>query len=150
MKISVIAGVLLLSAAVISLDFVREEKTLAAKFINQHINEEMNNNDCTKVMNDRGITDYNGNCKLMNTFIGAPIGTVRDICGTGGQKYFNKKKPGVRDLRKSRAPFNIVVCRLKDATAAPCEYEGAAYNRHIVVACDVKGDPVHFDRFLSY
>ncbi|KAF1388648.1 hypothetical protein PFLUV_G00092480 [Perca fluviatilis] len=86
MKISIFGIVLLRSAVMLSLDFVREdEESPAAKF-KQHIIEVMNSNGCTNMMNDRGITDYNGKCKLKNTFIRAPIRTVRDICVTGGQK----------------------------------------------------------------
>uniref|UniRef100_A0A8C9ZM50 Ribonuclease A-domain domain-containing protein n=1 Tax=Sander lucioperca TaxID=283035 RepID=A0A8C9ZM50_SANLU len=132
MKISVFAGVLLISAPVISMD---EEETPAAKFKRQHINEEMNFHDCKKVMNDRGITDYNGNCKLTNTFIKASIETVREICKTGGQECFNKNKPDVRNLRKSSAPFDIVECTL--VKYCPYVLNGAAYNRYIVVSCSL-------------
>uniref|UniRef100_A0A8C9YW70 Ribonuclease A-domain domain-containing protein n=1 Tax=Sander lucioperca TaxID=283035 RepID=A0A8C9YW70_SANLU len=116
------------------------------KFKNQHINEEMDDDSGTEVIDDRAITDENGNCKLTNTFIKAKFTSVKHVCGTGGQKYINENKPDVNNLRESRAPFNIVVCRLTDATVSPCEYNGADYNRYIVVPCDVKGDPVLFEK----
>uniref|UniRef100_A0A8D0D9D0 Ribonuclease A-domain domain-containing protein n=1 Tax=Sander lucioperca TaxID=283035 RepID=A0A8D0D9D0_SANLU len=99
----------------------------------------MDDNGCTKDMNDRGITDGNG-CKPTNTFIKANFTSVRHVCGTGGKNIGGNNY-------KSKKKFNIIVCTRPKGNPPDCKYKSARYNKYIVVAC-IKRNPVHFVRFL--
>uniref|UniRef100_A0A8C9ZJB4 Ribonuclease A-domain domain-containing protein n=1 Tax=Sander lucioperca TaxID=283035 RepID=A0A8C9ZJB4_SANLU len=139
MKISIFAGVLLISAALISVD---GEETPAEKFEREHIiTQIMTVGQCTKFINEKHV-EVNRACKPEHTFIHTTTSAaVNAICdGTVGQSV----------AKVSTVPFNIVVCKLKSGQHPNCVYEIEDYNRYIVVPCDVKGDPVLFDRFLSY
>ncbi|XP_039662057.1 angiogenin-like [Perca fluviatilis] len=145
MKISIFAGVLLISAAVLSVD-----GQSWAEFQNKHIKEWMTAGQCTQVMRAKRIvnppTQVNPriSCKTFNTFIiTEDVNAVRAICGRGGAPYGNS-------MRISTATFPIVDCNLvnQNPPAVPynCRYNGVPrYNRRIIVRCE-NGEPVHFHR----
>ncbi|XP_039662063.1 angiogenin-like [Perca fluviatilis] len=141
MKISIFAGVLLISAAVLSVD-----GQSWAKFEHKHINAGMTVVQCTQVIKDRKIvtppTQVNpsNSCKSLNTFI--IKGDVKAICAVGGGDPY-----GTNGMTISKATFPIVDCNLvkQNPPAVPynCQYKGVARNnRRIIVRCE-HGLPVH-------
>ncbi|XP_039662064.1 ribonuclease-like [Perca fluviatilis] len=142
MKISIFAGVLLLSAALMFLGPENTDAQPNAQFANQHINEDMIPAHCTRAMNARGLA-VNGNvCKAANTFIGDPLVMVRAICGNAGV-------PHNGGLRASNVPFHIIVCKVNPQGAVPpCQYVGEALNSRIIIRCDAAGNPIQFHGLL--
>ncbi|KAA8593548.1 hypothetical protein FQN60_009664 [Etheostoma spectabile] len=144
MKISIFAGVLLISAAVLS-DKVKHD---VAWFTNQHIADEMHESDCANVINGRGIMKDNGGCKWSNTFIKASLDTVTGVCKT---PLLNPKS----NLHRSTGTFTLIHCEQtkemaqKKAKSPDCEYkEGEVKTeKTIVIGCDTKGNPIHFEEF---
>ncbi|XP_078101385.1 ribonuclease pancreatic-like [Sander vitreus] len=143
MKISIFSGVLLISAALISVD-----GQTWAQFQNKHINAGMTAVQCTQVIAARRIvnppTQVNPriSCKGINTFITGNVNAVRAICAVGGGV------PHGNGMTISNANFPIVDCKLvkKNPPAVPphCQYNGVTRNnRRIIVRCD-NGNPVHF------
>ncbi|KAA8595348.1 hypothetical protein FQN60_012483 [Etheostoma spectabile] len=82
MKISIFAGVLLISAVVLSVD----GETPAERFEKQHIHPKMKAAGCTAVMaaKSRQINRPGDECKKFNTFIKATLAEVKPICGNEG------------------------------------------------------------------
>ncbi|TDH11179.1 hypothetical protein EPR50_G00058110 [Perca flavescens] len=145
MKISIFAGVLLISAAVLSVD-----GQSWTQFQNKHIKDRMTSDECTTAMRARRIvnppTQVNPrfSCKTFNTFIRTQdVNAVRAICGRGGEPYGY-------DMRISTTSFPIIDCNLVNqyppAVPPNCQYNGVVhYNRKIIVRCEY-GEPVHFHR----
>uniref|UniRef100_A0AAY5F338 Ribonuclease A-domain domain-containing protein n=1 Tax=Electrophorus electricus TaxID=8005 RepID=A0AAY5F338_ELEEL len=108
-------------------------------FLTQHVYGGMNTNKCSKVINQRHITEGNtNNCKEINTFILATHEQVRAVCSDGGI-------PKGRNLYESTKRFPLVICKLKKGVRCPkCKYNGKRSTRTIIVACD-RGWPVHFE-----
>uniref|UniRef100_A0A8C9ZF93 Ribonuclease A-domain domain-containing protein n=1 Tax=Sander lucioperca TaxID=283035 RepID=A0A8C9ZF93_SANLU len=134
MKISIFAGVLLISAALISVDGQTWDW-----FQHKHINAGMTSGQCTMVIAARGIVDPHGGCKGLNTFITGSVNNIPFICSpVGGTPYYG--------YRISYATFPIVDCYLVNPNAVPpyCQYNGVGpNNRRIIIACR-NGQPVHF------
>uniref|UniRef100_A0A8C9XAV8 Ribonuclease A-domain domain-containing protein n=1 Tax=Sander lucioperca TaxID=283035 RepID=A0A8C9XAV8_SANLU len=124
MKISIFAGVLLISAAVIFVD-----GQSWSEFYNKHINAGMTDGQCTDVMR-----------KPFNTFITGNVDAVQAVCGEGGAPYGN-------GYVISYDYFKIVDCYLvhQNPPAVPpnCYYRGDESERRIIVRCE-NGEPVHF------
>ncbi|XP_034747944.1 ribonuclease pancreatic beta-type-like [Etheostoma cragini] len=139
MKISVSAAVLLLSAAVLSLDSGEGEDPVE-KFKRQHIYEKMGDHDCTAVMKQRRITNK-GQCKRINTFINATFQRVEEVCTKG--------KNDNENFYESKAIFNVVVCTRKQIEGYPsnCEFTDTVRNGYIIIACN-NNNPVHFESLL--
>uniref|UniRef100_A0A8C9XEU1 Ribonuclease A-domain domain-containing protein n=1 Tax=Sander lucioperca TaxID=283035 RepID=A0A8C9XEU1_SANLU len=76
-KISIFAGVLLISAAVISVDGQSWNE-----FYNKHFNPGMPPGDCTREIKVRGINRPESNipCRPINTFLTGNANAVEDIC----------------------------------------------------------------------
>ncbi|XP_078101036.1 ribonuclease pancreatic-like [Sander vitreus] len=139
MKISIFSGVLLISAALISVD-----GQTWAQFQNKHINAGMTAVQCTQVIKARGIVNPRNSCKVFNTFITGNVTAVRAICGKGGGVPH-----GNNGMRISTARFIIVDCKLvnQNPPAVPphCQYNGVTRdNRRIIVTCK-NSKPVHFN-----
>uniref|UniRef100_A0A8D0D4Y3 Ribonuclease A-domain domain-containing protein n=2 Tax=Sander lucioperca TaxID=283035 RepID=A0A8D0D4Y3_SANLU len=144
MKISIFADVLLISAALISVD-----GQSWTQFLNKHIKDWMTAGQCSTVIAARRIvqppTQVNPriSCKTFNTFISTDdVNAVRAICGRGGMPHGNN------GMRISTASFPVVDCNLvfQNPPAVPphCQYKGVARNnRRIIVRCE-NGEPVHF------
>uniref|UniRef100_A0A8C9XBZ3 Ribonuclease A-domain domain-containing protein n=1 Tax=Sander lucioperca TaxID=283035 RepID=A0A8C9XBZ3_SANLU len=144
MKISIFASVLLLSAAVLSVEKVKHD---VKWFTNQHIIEEMNEDDCTNVINGRGIMKDDGSCKWSNTFIKAPLKAVTNVCETPALKG---------NLHRSTTPFDLIYCEQTKENAAKtakpphCEYEKGRLHddKKIIIGCE-DGIPVHYERIVT-
>uniref|UniRef100_A0A8C9Y6S8 Ribonuclease A-domain domain-containing protein n=1 Tax=Sander lucioperca TaxID=283035 RepID=A0A8C9Y6S8_SANLU len=140
MKISIFAGVLLISAAVISADlmFLGPEPAddIYTSFEYKHIVWAMIPANCTGVMNAKKSRDDNNkkNCKPFNTFIIGRFDDVKAAC----------KKNEVRGTKRTtRKSFDVVDCRTRQKKTFPCNYTGSTRNRKIVVLCDERGFPYH-------
>ncbi|XP_035862012.1 ribonuclease pancreatic gamma-type-like isoform X2 [Sander lucioperca] len=148
MKISIFAGVLLLSAAVISVDVlsVDGEETPVEKFKRQHIYQNMAPNRCQAVITERDIKDVKTNkCKEKNTFIDASYDKVKKVCGDEGEPI----KIGNKILRISRENFNfrVVDCKCNENNYFPkCDCSGSSGNKRIVIDCDQNKNPDHYER----
>uniref|UniRef100_A0A8C9Y7V1 Ribonuclease A-domain domain-containing protein n=1 Tax=Sander lucioperca TaxID=283035 RepID=A0A8C9Y7V1_SANLU len=135
-RISIFAGVLLLSAAAVL--SVEEQETRAEMFKRQHIFLTMKNDSCNGMIKKRKINTKGTPCKASNTFIKATWEAVKDVCGTGG------KPTGPN--RHSIKPFDVVECiqEYPNAVANNCRYKGTLYtNKNITITCE-GGDPVHY------
>ncbi|XP_074838276.1 ribonuclease-like [Carettochelys insculpta] len=114
----------------------------AEKFLRQHVDpSEPSPPDarryCRRMMQRRDLATAS-RCKHLNTFIHSSPGQIRPICGEGGE-------PAGGDLRVSKEPFPITVCRLRGRAEPPdCDYSGASSTSRIVIAC-ADGEPVHFE-----
>ncbi|XP_039667393.1 ribonuclease pancreatic-like [Perca fluviatilis] len=144
MKISMFAGVLLLSAAVLSMEKGDKVKHDVDWFTKQHIGKEMQKDDCINVIKGREIKKDDGRCKWSNTFIRAPLEDVKAVCQTGKR---------VGNYYQSTTPFDLIDCQQTKEMAAkkelPCEYNGEfKAERFIVIGCDKYGSPVHFQEFI--
>uniref|UniRef100_A0A8D0D6D5 Ribonuclease A-domain domain-containing protein n=1 Tax=Sander lucioperca TaxID=283035 RepID=A0A8D0D6D5_SANLU len=125
MKISIFAGVLLISAALISVKRVQQQRKESAveKFERQHIKVDMNNNGCTEAMRNKRFKEKNGNCN--------------DGRNIGGNYYKSNKNT-----------FNVVVCSGANGKY-PCVSNSSAINNvYIVTECDGNREPVHFSNLL--
>ncbi|XP_039662062.1 ribonuclease pancreatic-like [Perca fluviatilis] len=145
MKISIFAGVLLISAAVLSVD-----GQSWAQFQNKHINPGMTAGQCTqviaarKIVNPPTLNNPKISCKGINTFISTQdVNAVPDICAKGGGDPY-----GTKGMTISKASFPIVDCNLvkQNPPAVPynCRYgNGVPSTKKIIVRCE-NGKPVHF------
>ncbi|XP_032398691.1 angiogenin isoform X1 [Etheostoma spectabile] len=143
MKISIFAGVLLLSAAVLSVD-----GQSWVQFQNKHINDGMTAGQCTaeiaarRIVTPPTLNNPRNSCKVFNTFINTRnVNAVLDVCVGGGTPHRN-------GFRISTATFSLIDCNLVNQVppAVPynCRYNGVARNnRRIIVRCE-NGQPVHF------
>uniref|UniRef100_A0A8C9ZDY2 Ribonuclease A-domain domain-containing protein n=1 Tax=Sander lucioperca TaxID=283035 RepID=A0A8C9ZDY2_SANLU len=143
MKISIFAGVLLISAALISVD-----GQSWAQFQIKHINAGMTAGQCSTVIAARRIvqppTQVNQgfSCKTLNTFITGNVNAVRAICAAGGGTNI-----GGNYYKSNKNTFNVVVCSGANGKY-PCVYNSSAINNvYIVTECDGNREPVHFVRF---
>ncbi|KAK7922632.1 hypothetical protein WMY93_009534 [Mugilogobius chulae] len=75
-------------------------------FRNKHVNQYMSRNDCDTVIRNRRISEPDGSCKRIDTFINAGINQIDQVCGRAGI-------PQGGNLRKSTTPFSTIVCRLR-------------------------------------
>ncbi|XP_078101382.1 ribonuclease pancreatic-like, partial [Sander vitreus] len=147
MKISIFAGVLLLSAAVLSMDGDKVKHDVKW-FTNQHIIEEMNEIDCTNVIKGREIMKDDGRCKWSNSFIIAPLEAVTAVCQTPALKAGS-------NLHESETTFDLVDCKQTMESARNkdkppnCVYKKGELKKKkkIVIGCDKYG-PVHLEKFL--
>ncbi|KAA0711564.1 Angiogenin-4 [Triplophysa tibetana] len=111
------------------------------KFLNQHVDVQMNDQRCSSEMKKRHITEGQTNkCKIFNTFITAQKQELRKVCNGAGQSY-----KGSARMYVSNQPFPLVTCKLQSGDRYPnCVYSGKSSTRYIVVACDKKW-PIHYD-----
>uniref|UniRef100_A0A8C9Y6C9 Ribonuclease A-domain domain-containing protein n=1 Tax=Sander lucioperca TaxID=283035 RepID=A0A8C9Y6C9_SANLU len=126
-NISIFAGFLLLSAAVLSVD-----GQSWPRFQDKHINAGMTKYQCDDVIKVKEINKINSLCKDRNTFIiTTSLQTVKDICGDEGTKYTDPNKPEANNLKKSKKPFEIVDCNLKTLNAKypDCQYDGTSVEK---------------------
>ncbi|XP_035862503.1 ribonuclease-like 3 [Sander lucioperca] len=139
MKISIFVGVLLLSAAVLSVDGLDPR---VQKFINQHINQNMAPNRCDAMITQKKISQTNSNrCKEVNTFISATYAAVKPVCRDGGSPYGTGG-----NLRISHDKFRVVNCECNVNLRLPnCDCRGSSGNKRIVIGCDDTGNPVHYE-----
>uniref|UniRef100_A0A8C9ZJC3 Ribonuclease A-domain domain-containing protein n=1 Tax=Sander lucioperca TaxID=283035 RepID=A0A8C9ZJC3_SANLU len=145
MKISIFAGVLLISAALI---FLGPDTADATSFDTRHVNMGMKADQCTAVMNEgiRRLNQANTFCKSTNTFLtGDNAYHTGTICRSGER---GKVWPQNHNLRISLDIYPLVECNLKNKGAKypDCDYTGVAYtNRTIIVSCTSdKGGGVPF------
>ncbi|XP_034722250.1 ribonuclease pancreatic-like [Etheostoma cragini] len=137
MKSSIFAGVLLLSAALVSVD----GQSWAA-FQRKHVNAGMTHIKCTEVIKARTIVDPPNRCKVINTFITYDVNAVLAVCAGGGTPYGN-------GYTISNATFPIIDCTQQNQNQVPpvvppnCLYNGTASTKRIIVRCENK-KPVHF------
>uniref|UniRef100_A0A8C9YW77 Ribonuclease A-domain domain-containing protein n=1 Tax=Sander lucioperca TaxID=283035 RepID=A0A8C9YW77_SANLU len=110
------------------------------KFQNKHINAGMIAGQCDDVMKEKRINKINSLCKNKKTFIItiATMKTIRGVCGPGGVNFSG-------NLHQSRTTIDVVDCMLTYANVRPCKYRSVPGNRYIVIACDSRGDPIHFE-----
>ncbi|TDH11146.1 hypothetical protein EPR50_G00057760 [Perca flavescens] len=150
MKISIFAGVLLISAAVLSMDRGEKVKHDVAWFTNQHIAEKMNEDDCTNVIKGRGIMKDDGSCKWSNTFIIASLEAVAAVCKTPALKRNS-------NLHQSTTTFDLIDCAqtmdsAKDKDKPPnCVYKKGELKeqKRIKIGCDKKGNPIHYEGLVK-
>uniref|UniRef100_A0AAY4A4J0 Ribonuclease A-domain domain-containing protein n=1 Tax=Denticeps clupeoides TaxID=299321 RepID=A0AAY4A4J0_9TELE len=109
------------------------------KFLNQHVNGKMAENQCDNVIRRRKISQRGTNdCKPVNTFILANKGQINPVCAKAGRPYG-------KNLTISNLRFPIVTCKSKSQKKLPhCKYRGKKDTRWIVIGC-VKGWPVHYE-----
>ncbi|XP_032364804.1 ribonuclease pancreatic [Etheostoma spectabile] len=137
MKSSIFAGVLLVSASLVSV-----EGQSWVEFQQKHINAGMTPDKCTKVITDRKIVTPPNRCKVFNTFITQNVNAVPAVCAGGGTLYGN-------GYTISNATFNIIDCTQQNQNQVPpvvppkCLYNGTASTKRIIVRCEKK-KPVHF------
>ncbi|XP_039667843.1 uncharacterized protein LOC120565851 [Perca fluviatilis] len=160
MKMSIFAGVLLLSAALLSADVLSVHGGNKVKhdvkwFTNQHIAEEMKgkeiNYDCTNMIKGRGIMKDDGRCKWSNTFIIAPLEALKAICNTT-----EPVKPN-SNIHQSTMPFDLYDCLQTMESAQNkdkfpnCVYKKGEFKKQkrIEIGCDKKGNPIHLQGFLG-
>ncbi|XP_032364805.1 ribonuclease-like 3, partial [Etheostoma spectabile] len=139
MKSSIFAGVLLLSAAVLSVD----GETGVQRFKRQHMNRWMSSQGCTFEIRSNRIMNDDGSCKKRNTFINDYYDNVKAICSRGQKKGGN--------LYQSNKLFSIVQCTLQSGTRFPdCEYrnDSPTTRKKIVIGCNDYQQPVHFEEFM--
>ncbi|XP_075767934.1 ribonuclease-like isoform X2 [Pelodiscus sinensis] len=115
-------------------------------FVNRHIDFPKsrvpgNRNYCDILMARRGLTRRS--CKPTNTFIHAPSGQLRAVCGRGGRPVF-------RNLRDSLRRFPVTICReVPGSRPGRCRYRASGRNTRVRVAC-TQNLPVHLDpQYLS-
>ncbi|XP_031167083.1 ribonuclease-like 3 [Sander lucioperca] len=103
----------------------------------------MNRKSCDAVIKQRKISETNSKkCKKENTFISASYGIVQKICGDEGEPY-----PGNQNLRISLKKFRVVNCKCNKNKSLPhCKCRGSDANLRIVISCDNKGNPVHYEK----
>ncbi|XP_031136118.1 ribonuclease pancreatic-like [Sander lucioperca] len=131
MKISIFAGVLLLSLCQLCSGFFGLfEEDQDKKFATKHI---VASNQCTQVMTDRGFAVLDKRtCKPERTFIKATVDEVRAVCGGRGS--------GV-----SKENFKLIECKVDPANNKPpnCQYTVEEVEKKILVTC-VKSKPTDF------
>ncbi|KAJ8246869.1 hypothetical protein GJAV_G00256260 [Gymnothorax javanicus] len=113
------------------------------KFLDQHYKYGMRTRDCNKKMN---VTNelYNANkCKPLNSIITKPNWReIKAVCDGAGRSFH---MAGIRNLRESLHRFEVVTCEYTgESGKAPCKYEGTKEWRYIVIACNEKKLPVHY------
>ena len=130
MKISIFAGVLLISLCQLSSGFFGLFEDADKKFATKYI---MASNQCTQVMIDRGFAVVDKHtCKPEKTFLKATVDEVRAVCGGKGS--------GV-----SKENFKLVECKVDPAHNKPpnCQYTVEEVEKKILVTC-VKNKPTEF------
>ncbi|XP_031167192.1 angiogenin-2-like [Sander lucioperca] len=127
MKISIFAGVLLISAALMFLG----PETADAQNNNMVIGQ-MNPADCTQMMNERFNIDNQKDCRNFQRFVIGNFEAVRVICGDR--------------TRAITSFFKVVECTFVEGKSLkpPCVYKGKATNKRIAVKC-VNGNPTNFE-----
>ncbi|XP_028435454.1 angiogenin-like [Perca flavescens] len=145
MKISIFAGVLLISAALMFLgpepaDALPPVQTFGWKHIYFPLHESSDitkylekKSFCTDLMQEREIKEPNSdNCKSFNTFINAKYDDIKAACGRD-----DKTTPGL---------FYAVECTSteKQIKPYPCNYKSDLRYGKIKVECFPDGNPKHF------
>ncbi|XP_036932446.1 ribonuclease-like [Acanthopagrus latus] len=132
------AGLLLLSATVLSLD--PNVLLHYRNFIERHVGQ-VSQNRCDQEMGSRHLTTTPGSnlCRETNTFIGDTTSRINSICGKAGAPFGT--------FTKSLQPFPITICKLRNQNARHphCQYRGRTDTRYLVIRCE-EGVPVHFER----
>ncbi|KAG6920945.1 ribonuclease-like, partial [Chelydra serpentina] len=111
------------------------------KFVREHVDHPKTGapNDrvyCNRLMQRRRMTWHL--CKPTNTFIHAPKGQLRVICGRGG-------RPVGGNLYDSNRSFSVTTCRVLPGSRPPnCRYRAATGVTRVRVAC-VRRLPVHLE-----
>ncbi|ELR52957.1 hypothetical protein M91_12665, partial [Bos mutus] len=108
-------------------------------FLIQHFDRSPKGRDnkyCETMMEKRHLTKP---CKSINTFVHGNKNDIKDICKD------KNGKPYGGNLRISKSPFQVTICKHKGgSTRPPCHYKATKDYRVIVIGCE-KGWPVHFD-----
>uniref|UniRef100_A0A3Q2QB40 Ribonuclease A-domain domain-containing protein n=1 Tax=Fundulus heteroclitus TaxID=8078 RepID=A0A3Q2QB40_FUNHE len=112
-----------------------EVKRLYEQFLNQHVIGALDENDCSKVIEERKIQDKNG-FKETNTFIIASKEAVTAIC--------QGRKSG--ENIESKGQFNVVVCTHVDKG----KYKGERLGYHYIAVGCKDYFPVHFGTHQSF
>uniref|UniRef100_A0A665WBY0 Ribonuclease A-domain domain-containing protein n=1 Tax=Echeneis naucrates TaxID=173247 RepID=A0A665WBY0_ECHNA len=119
------------------------------KFLKQHVDGQISVKKCDYVIQSRGITKTNrttklktNECKETNTFIRDNKKHVKAICEHAGEPD--------GEMTRSRKPFSIVICKLKNhgARQPRCHYRGQDRKKKIVIKCE-GGFPVHLERDID-
>ncbi|XP_036099260.1 angiogenin [Molossus molossus] len=90
---------------------------------------------CNEIMKQRDLTSP---CKDKNTFIHGIRNHIDAVCGD------KNGIPHEGNLRISKSPFQVTICRLSGGSPRRCRYRATRGSRNIVIACE-HGLPVHFD-----
>uniref|UniRef100_A0A8D0BQB9 Ribonuclease A-domain domain-containing protein n=1 Tax=Salvator merianae TaxID=96440 RepID=A0A8D0BQB9_SALMN len=119
-------------------------ETAYQKFLRQHYDNPKSNvgrNYCNAMMQRRELTKPT--CKDVNSFIHEKKQDILDVCTDKGGKAY---KDG---LRVSLKPFSVTTCKHKGgSTRPPCEYKENKSERYIVIRCNNRNEPVHFDESI--
>ncbi|XP_043934939.1 uncharacterized protein LOC122807980 [Protopterus annectens] len=122
-----------------------QNETAYQKFLRQHLDPSVRNGDdtyCNKEIAQRDIRNNKDGklpCKEKNTFIHATEKEVKLVC---------EQKPFKDELRESHLKFHITVCERKTKSEKwPCKYLATDREAHIIIACNKKGEPIHFERY---
>ncbi|TRY74113.1 hypothetical protein DNTS_026664 [Danionella cerebrum] len=107
------------------------------EFLNRHVKPGMAASECNKVMTDRKINSFLS-CKPINTFIKAEGSVVAEVCDAKGTHLAD-------NLYKSVDEFDVIDC-VKKKWSISCEYTGEAKKLRVIVICDDKKKPIHFER----
>ncbi|XP_076848948.1 ribonuclease-like 3 [Brachyhypopomus gauderio] len=107
-------------------------------FLRQHVNKDMDENQCNDVIRSRNITNTKQGCKEKNTFIRATESDVKAVCSNGVRIQRQGK-----NLYKSNQTFSLIICKLINVSPQ-CKYSGSRSTLKIIVECD-HGLPVHYN-----
>ncbi|XP_033024217.1 angiogenin-like [Lacerta agilis] len=114
------------------------------KFLTQHYDNpksSVGKEYCDAMMRKRGLDKPE--CKEVNTFIHGTKNNIKAVCTASGGKDYGD------GLRISLHPFTVTTCKHRGgSTDPPCRYSDNRSPRYIVIACNEKGEPVHFDESI--
>ncbi|XP_040592615.1 eosinophil cationic protein-like [Mesocricetus auratus] len=115
----------------------------------QHVNNSTNLQ-CTPAM--KGVNNYTGRCKNLNTFLNMSFAAVVSVCGSRNTTCRN----GHTNCHNSSAPVSLTYCNLTTSSSnyTQCRYQTTPATKFYRIACDHRKPqdtpaypvvPVHLD-----
>ncbi|XP_043935595.1 uncharacterized protein LOC122808681 [Protopterus annectens] len=110
------------------------------KFLRQHLgpaSRQFSNSNCDSEIKKRCILASKNRCKETNTFIHTTAKKLKSVCN---------QPANIKGLHKSDQQFSLTVCNLhSNQMKKPCKYRAVHRHSRIIVGCNNKMEPVHFE-----